>query len=144
MLADLSRTLVGVDGIGGEPWRKRHCSLLRAWQIFFSCSSRFGADRLNGASCWIWPMKIVGERSGEHILAARARDRAMSLLRAGRIQDALEEFHKAKIEWWSGETVRGSLLAMILIARLYLELRLPQASKSYALAVAYIAASKTG
>ena len=84
--------------------------------------------------------EIVGERSGEHILAARARDRAMSLLRAGRIQDALEEFHKAKIEWWSGETVRGSLLAMILIARLYLELRLPQASKSYALAVAYIAA----
>ena len=31
---------------------------------------------------------------------------------------------------------------MILIARLYLELRLPQASKSYALAVAYIAALK--
>ena len=29
---------------------------------------------------------------------------------------------------------------MIIIARLYLELRLPQASKSYALAVAYIAA----
>ena len=57
-----------------------------------------------------------------------------------RLLDALEEFHKAKIEWWSGETVRGSLLAMILIARLYLELRLPQASKSYALAVAYIAA----
>ena len=84
--------------------------------------------------------EVVGERSGKHILAARARDRAMTLLRAGRILDALEEFHKAKIDWWSGETVRGSLLAMILIARLYLEVRLPQASKAYALAVAYIAA----
>ena len=84
--------------------------------------------------------KAVGERSGKHAVAARARDRAMKLLRAGRSLDALEEFHKAKIEWWSGETVRGSLLAMIIIARLYLELRLPQASKSYALAVAYIAA----
>ena len=86
--------------------------------------------------------EVVGERSGKHILAARARDRAITLLRAGRILDALEEFHKAKIEWWSGETVRGSLLAMMLISRLYLELRLTQASKSYALAVAYIAASK--
>ena len=86
--------------------------------------------------------EVVGERSGKHILAARARDRAVKLLRAGRSLDALEEFHKAKIEWWTGETVRGSLLSMIFIARLYLELRLPQASKAYALAVAYIAALK--
>ena len=85
---------------------------------------------------------VVGERSGKHILAGRARDRAVKLLRAGRILDALEEFHKAKIEWWTGETVRGSLLSMIFIAKLYLELRLPQASKSYALAVAYVAALK--
>ena len=86
--------------------------------------------------------EVVGERSGKHILAGRARDRAVKLLRAERILDALEEFHKAKIEWWTGETVRGSLLSMIFIARLYLELKLPQASKSYALAVAYIAALK--
>ena len=85
--------------------------------------------------------KIVGERSGKHTLAARARDRAINLLRAERRLDALEEFHLAKIDWWSGETVRGSMLSMILIARLYLELGLPQASKSYALAVAYIAAT---
>ena len=84
----------------------------------------------------------VGERKGKHAIAARARDRAMELHRVGRRLDALEEFHRAKIDWWSGETVRGSLLAMIFIARLYLELWLPQASKSYALAVAYIAASR--
>ena len=29
--------------------------------------------------------EVVGERSGKHILAARARDRAIRLLRAGRI-----------------------------------------------------------
>ena len=86
--------------------------------------------------------EAVGERSGKNALAARARDRSMTLLRAGRRLDALEELHRAKIDWWAGETVRGSLLAMIIIARLYLELRLPQASKSYALAVAYIAASR--
>ena len=86
--------------------------------------------------------EAIGERSGKHTVAARARDRAMRLHRAGRCLDALEEFHLAKIEWWSGETVRGSLLAMIINAELYLELRLPQASKSYALAVSYIAASR--
>ena len=66
----------------------------------------------------------------------------MILLKSGRCLDALDELHQAKVEWWSGEMVRGSLLAMIMIAELYLELRLPQASKSYALAVSYIAASK--
>ena len=86
--------------------------------------------------------EAVGERSGKSALASRARDRAMKLLQDGRRLDALEECHQAKIDWWSGETVRGALLAMIIIARLYLELRLPQASKSHALAVAYIAASK--
>ena len=86
--------------------------------------------------------KAVGERLGKSTLAARARDRAMMLLQAERRLDALEEFHRVKVDWWSGDTVRGSLLAMIIIAKLYLELRLPQASKSYALAVAYIAASK--
>ena len=84
----------------------------------------------------------LGERSGRHTIGARARDRAMTLLKSGRCLDALEEFHQAKVEWWSGETLRGSLLAMMIIAELYLELKLPQASKSYALAVSYIAASR--
>ena len=85
--------------------------------------------------------EAVGERSGKNAVAARARDRAIKLHGLGRRLDAIEEFHQAKLEWWSGETVRGALLAMIINAMLYLELRLPQASKSYALAVAYIAES---
>ena len=84
--------------------------------------------------------EAIGERSGQHSIAARARDRAMILLRSGRCLYALDEFHRARIQWWSGETARGSLLAMIMIAKLYLELKLPQASKSYALAVSYVSA----
>lgn len=84
----------------------------------------------------------VGARQGKNALAALARGRAIRLLRADRRRDALEEFHRAKVDWWSGETIRESLLAMMIIARLYLELWLPQASKSYALAVAYIAKSE--
>ena len=85
--------------------------------------------------------EALGQRLGKHALATRARDRAMRLLQADRHLDALEEFHDAKIDWWSGETVHDALLAMSLISRLYLQLWLPQASKSYALAVAYVAAS---
>ena len=83
--------------------------------------------------------EALGERLGKHALATRAKDRAMKLLRLERRLDALEEFHRARIDWFVGETVRGALLAMLIIAKLYLELRLPQAAKSYALAVAYIA-----
>ena len=83
----------------------------------------------------------VGERSGKHVVAERARDRAVLLLQYGRRLDALEEFHKVKIDWWSGEMLRGSLLAMFFIADLYFQMRLPQAAKSYALAVSYIAYS---
>ena len=81
----------------------------------------------------------IVKRVGKNALAARARDRAIAFLRDERHLDALEEFHRARIDWWAGETVRESLLAMIVIAKLYLNLWLPQASKSYALAVAYIA-----
>ena len=38
--------------------------------------------------------------------------------------------------------MRGSLLAMLTIANIYLRLKLPQAAKSYALAVSYIAGSR--
>ena len=86
--------------------------------------------------------EAVGERVGKHTIAARARDRAINLLDAGRCLDALDEFHQAKVEWWSGETIRGSVLSMLMIAKIYLELKLPQASKSYALAASYIAASR--
>ena len=86
--------------------------------------------------------EAVGKRSGQVAIVARARDRALKLLQAERHLDALEELHRAKIDWWSGETIRGSLLSMVIIARLYLELWFPHASKSYALAVAYIAASE--
>lgn len=83
------------------------------------------------------------KRIGKYVLADRARERAIMLLNAERRLEALEELHRVKNDWWTGETVRGSLLAMILIGRTYLELRLPQAAKSYALAAAYVAGSNS-
>ncbi len=84
----------------------------------------------------------VEGRSGRSAVAARARDRAMKLLKADRRLDALEEFHQVKVDWWAGETVRGSLLAMLMISRIYLDLRLPLAAKAHALAASYVAWSR--
>lgn len=81
--------------------------------------------------------------SGDSAAAARCRDRAMSFRRAGRPLDALGELHQAKIRWFAGDTLRGSLLAMRLIANLYADLRLPHAAKQYALTVAWLASNDT-
>ena len=52
---------------------------------------------------------------------------------------ALRELHEAKVNWWHGDTLRGSLLAMLFIARIYGELRMPLAAKQYALSAAFAA-----
>lgn len=79
-----------------------------------------------------------GARAGE-----AGRDRSIALADAGRPLAALHEMHRAKAEWWTGDTLRGALLAMAYIAQLYRRLRLPFAAKQYALAVAG-AAQSTG
>ena len=86
--------------------------------------------------------EAIGTRSGTSTVAERARDRAMALLNGRHHLEALEELHRAKADWWLGDTVRGSLLAMLMISRIYLELRLPLAAKAHALAAAYVAWSR--
>ena len=87
-------------------------------------------DRLDAA---------VAAVSGDRAVAERCRTRALAFRRAGRLLDALRELHEAKINWWNGDTLRGSLLAMRLIGQIYNELGLPHAAKQYALAAAGIA-----
>ena len=83
--------------------------------------------------------QAVARVSGSSAVAARAGRRAKALLDAGRQLDGLAELHEAKISWWSGDTLRGSLEAMLTIARIYRDLRLPLAAKAHALAVAMVA-----
>jgi hypothetical protein len=77
----------------------------------------------------------VARSSGGAAAGAGCRDRAMALLDAGRLRKALHEMHRAKEEWWGGETLRGALLAMLLISDAYHRLGLPFAAKQHALAV---------
>ena len=85
--------------------------------------------------------KAIARVSGQAFAAGRARDRGMAFLRTGRKLEALDEFHRVKIAGWSENTLRGSLLAVRMIAHIYLQIRLPQAAKAYALAAAYVAAA---
>lgn len=78
----------------------------------------------------------LAEASGRAAVADVCRQRALSLRQSGRHVAALQEFHQAKVDWWSGDTLRGSLLSMLLISQIYLELRLPVAGRYYALAAA--------
>ncbi len=78
----------------------------------------------------------LAETSGRAAVADVCRQRALSLRQSGRHVAALQEFHQAKVDWWSGDTLRGSLLSMLLISQIYLELRLPVAGRYYALAAA--------
>jgi hypothetical protein len=83
--------------------------------------------------------EATSRQAGDASTAGRCRNRAMSLYRSGRRLAALRELHEAKVNWWHGDTVRGSLFAMLFIARIYGELRMPLAAKQYALSAAFAA-----
>jgi hypothetical protein len=78
----------------------------------------------------------TAELHGDSEAGARARDRGIALREAGRPVLALRELHEAKIRWFHGDTLRGALLTMIVIAKVYSDLGLPHAAKQYALAAA--------
>lgn len=82
---------------------------------------------------------LVAKRMGRASAAERARDRAVALHDAGRLTAALREFHRVRVDWFAGDTVRGSLLAMAMISQIYHQLHLHQASKYYALGFAHLA-----
>lgn len=94
-----------------------------------------------------WPELVtavdaaIGRVAGGARVGERCRDRAIVLRDSGRPLDALRELHRAKVEWWTGDTLRGALLAMSFIAHLYRDLKLPMAAKQYALGVAGAAQS---
>ena len=78
-------------------------------------------------------------RSGQLAAAGAHRDRAMNLYRAGRTLDALDDLHRARVGWMAEDTLRGSLLATMIMIGCYERLGLGMAVKFHALAVAGIA-----
>lgn len=71
---------------------------------------------------------------GETGRGSRALNRALKLIEVDRLLDALHELHVAKVNWWHGDTLEGSIEMFMLISSIYYQLNLPLAGKQYALA----------
>ncbi len=82
----------------------------------------------------------LSKRYGGFIAAEKCRDRALAFYDKGDLLNAIKELHQAKIDWFAEETLKGSLLAMLLLSQWYTAMGLAYAGKHYALAVAYISA----
>lgn len=82
---------------------------------------------------------LVEQRGGKSHAAAKCRDRAMALYHAGNLIAAIRELHNARIDWFAGDTLRGSLLALGITAHCYDQLGLHAAAKYYWLSLAYLA-----
>ena len=73
--------------------------------------------------------KLVAERAGKGAAANRARRRAWSHVDAGRYVAAIDEFHNTKENWFTGENIEGSILAMLALSRCYEELHFHAAAR---------------
>jgi hypothetical protein len=77
--------------------------------------------------------ELQAEVGGNSAAAERSRDRAMALLKGGRPLEALVDLHDAKARWWQGDTLRGTLLSLMMLTRTYSELGLLFAARQQAL-----------
>ncbi|VVJ19619.1 Uncharacterised protein [Amycolatopsis camponoti] len=81
----------------------------------------------------------VKRQEGDAAVGDKCRQRATALKKAGRLLDALREFHQAKVNWFHGDTLYGALRAMANIVDIYCALGMYLAAKKYALAMAVFA-----
>jgi hypothetical protein len=83
--------------------------------------------------------EAVKRQEGDAAVGDKCRQRATAFQKAGRLLDALREFHQAKVNWFHGDTLYGALRAMANIVDIYCALGMYLAAKKYALAMAAIA-----
>lgn len=77
--------------------------------------------------------EAIKRSQGNAAAAERAQERALALMQSGQYRRAVDELHTAKADWWSGDTLRDSLVAMLLLSQCYRHLGLPLAAKQFAL-----------
>jgi hypothetical protein len=80
---------------------------------------------------------------GDAAIADRCRNRAMVFANAGKPLEALHELHDAKVRWFHGDSMYGSVLTMRYIGNLYRDLGLTYAAKMYACSAAVMANQST-
>lgn len=83
--------------------------------------------------------QLLAKRFGGFAAAEKCRDRAVAFHDNGQTLLAIEHLHRAKINWFSAETLRGAILALRFIAQGYSELGLMYAAKYYLLSASFLA-----
>ncbi len=100
------------------------------------CSTRYGkiSEKID---------TVLSERYGNFVAAEKCRDRAIQFYKNKNITKAINQLHQSKVKWFSEETLRGSILSILLISEWYKELNLAFAAKYYALAAAFISSNSS-
>jgi hypothetical protein len=85
--------------------------------------------------------ELLEKRTSGFVAADKARDRAVAFLDDDKTLYAIRQLHIAKIKWFSAETLRGSVLSILVLSDCYLRLGLIYASKYYSAAALALASS---
>lgn len=81
---------------------------------------------------------VIAKREGSAAAGELARDRAIAFANAGQLLLAIDQLQRAKENWFNAETLRESVLAMLLLSNWYGRLNLPHAARYHASMALYI------
>lgn len=81
---------------------------------------------------------LVSRRVGSAAAGDLARDRAIAFANADKLLLAIDQLQRAKENWFNAETLKGSVLAMLLLSDWYGHLNLPHAARYHASMALYI------
>jgi len=81
---------------------------------------------------------LLEERSKGYLVAEKCRDRAVVYLENNQILRAIDELHRAKVKWFTGDTIKGTILALFTLSDAYNKLGLCYAAKYYALGALFL------
>lgn len=83
--------------------------------------------------------ELLSSRTSGFVAAEKCRDRAVKYLESDQYIPAIKQFHSARVQWFAAETLKGSLLSMLMLAKCYRDLGLAFAGAYYALGAALVA-----
>ena len=82
--------------------------------------------------------EVLEKRTSGFVVAEKCRDRAIALIEQGDILSGMSELHRVKVKWFTGDTLRPTVLAMLLLSGAYRRLGLVWAAKYYAFGAAFL------
>jgi hypothetical protein len=81
---------------------------------------------------------LITQREGSAAAGDLARNRAVAFANSGQLLLAIDQLQRAKENWFNSETLRGSVLAMLMLSSWYGHLNLPHAARYHASMALYV------